>query len=185
MSKYTDKDMIEGCVRNERFFQELLYRQHFRTMMGICLRYTKDRDVAMQIVNDGFLKVYKKIDTFSHKGSFEGWIKRIIYHSVSDYFRSSKSNHSLRFLLLEDRDEPTTSNALDNLYFEDIMNMVDLLPPATQQVFVLYAIEGYKHHEIASRLGISEGTSKWHLSAARKQLRKLIEKHRKARVNAS
>ena len=88
-------------------------------------------------------------------------------------------------MLLEDRDEPTTVTALDNLYFEDIMNMVDLLPPATQQVFVLYAIEGYKHHEIASRLGISEGTSKWHLSAARKQLRQLIEKHRKARANAS
>ncbi|MEM0993579.1 MAG: RNA polymerase sigma factor [Bacteroidota bacterium] len=182
MRDYTEKEIIAGCIRNERSFQELLYRQHFAVMMGICMRYTKDRDVAMQIVNNGFLKVFKKIDTFSFKGSFEGWIKRIIYHSVSDYFRSS--SNKLHFLMLEDRDKPISGEALEQLYFEDIMNMVEMLPPATKQVFVLYAIEGYKHHEIATKLGISEGTSKWHLSAARKTLRQLIEQH-KLKSNAS
>ncbi|MEM9884434.1 MAG: RNA polymerase sigma factor [Bacteroidota bacterium] len=182
MGDYTEKEVIAGCIRNERSFQELLYRQHFATMMGICMRYTKDRDVAMQIVNNGFLKVFKKVDTFSFKGSFEGWIKRIIYHSVSDYFRTSSKK--LHFLILEDRDEPIRAEALENLYFEDIMKMVELLPPATKQVFVLYAIEGYKHQEIATKVGISEGTSKWHLSAARKALKQLIEQH-KSRSNAS
>jgi len=183
MSNYTEKEIIQGCVRNERFFQELLYRRHFATMMGIGMRYTKDRDIAMQIVNNGFLKVFKKIDTFSYKGSFEGWLKRIIYHSVSDYFKGS-SKH-LRFLMLEERDDTVNSEALGNLYYEDLMNMVDLLPPATKEVFVLYAIEGFNHREIGEKLGISDGTSKWHLSAARKQLRKSIEKNNKLKSNAS
>jgi len=181
--KYTEKEIIEGCIRNERSFQELLYRKHFATMMAICLRYTKDRDIAMQIVNNGFLKVFKKLDTFSFKGSFEGWVKRIIYHSVSDYFRNSSNR--LHFLMLDDRDKPISDEALGNLYLEDIMKMVELLPPATKQVFVLYAIEGYNHREIAERVGISDGTSKWHLSAARKELKQLIERHNKVKLNAS
>lgn len=185
MREYTEKEIIEGCISNDRSFQEMLYRQHFSTMLRLCRRHTKDEDVAMQIVNNGFLKVFKKIDTFAHKGSFEGWIKRIIYHSISDYFRSKNSNKRMRFLMLEDRDEPIAEKALTNLYFEDIMKMVELLSPTTQKVFVLHAIEGYKHQEIAAQLNISEGTSKWHLSTARKELKRLIEQYHKTKINAS
>lgn len=170
--KYTDEELVAGCLRNDRQIQEQLYRQYFGSMIAMCLRHTSDREVAMTIVNNGFLRVFKKIDKYSFKGSFEGWIRRIVYHSVSDYFRN-KSN-TLRFLEIEDRDKPMNSKALDNLYLDDLMGMVDDLPPATKEVFRLYAIEGYTHVEIAKKINISEGTSKWHLSAARKKLKTMI-----------
>jgi RNA polymerase sigma-70 factor (ECF subfamily) len=170
--KYTDQELVAGCMQNNRQIQEQLYRKYFGSMIAMCLRHTTNREVAMTIVNNGFLRVFKKIDKYSFKGSLEGWIRRIVYHSVSDYFRN-KSN-TLRFLEIEDRDKPMNSNALDNLYLDDLMAMVDDLPPATKEVFRLYAIEGYTHVEIAKKIEISEGTSKWHLSAARKKLKMMI-----------
>jgi len=128
----------------------------------------------MQIVNNGFLRAYKKIDSFSFKGSLEGWIRKIVYHSLSDYYK--KHSKYLQFLVLEEREEAIPDTALSNMYAEDILGMVDELPPATKKVFQLYAIEGYAHKEIAVKLGISEGTSKWHLSTARKTLKRLINK---------
>ena len=167
---------MEGCLRNDRQIQEQLYRTYFGSMIAMCMRHTSDREEAMTIVNNGFLRVFKKIDKYSFQGSFEGWIRRIVYHSVSDYFRNT--SNTLRFLEIDDRDKPMNSNALDNLYLEDLMYMVDDLPPATKEVFRLYAIEGYTHVEIAKLLEISEGTSKWHLSEARKKLKILIEKQK-------
>lgn len=168
----TEKELVEGCVRNDRQCQEILYRKYFPTMLRMCMRYTDDRDKALEIVNNGFLRVFKKLHTFSFKGSLEGWIRRLVYHSVSDYFRSNKQK--IRFLDLEDRDDAVEQTALDKLYVEDILKLVDLLPPATQQVFRMYAIEGYTHVDISKELGISTGTSKWHLSSARKKLKELI-----------
>lgn len=172
---YSEQDLVAGCVRNERRFQELLYRQYFPKMMGMCMRYTKDRDIAMQIVNNGFLRVFKKIDQFSFKGSLEGWIRRLVYHSVSDYFK--KHSKYARFLILEERDDSIRQTALDDLYFQDVLRLVDMLPAATKEVFRLFAIEGYSHKEIAKQQGISVGTSKWHLSAARKRLKELLEQN--------
>ena len=171
---YSDQELVQGCAKNDRQFQELLYRKYFSSMMYMCLRYTEDRDIAMQIVNNGFLRAYKKIDSFSFKGSLEGWIRKIVYHSLSDYYK--KHSKYLQFLVLEEREEAIPDTALSNMYAEDILGMVDELPPATKKVFQLYAIEGYAHKEIAVKLGISEGTSKWHLSTARKTLKRLINK---------
>lgn len=183
MRNYTEEEMVKGCARNERFFQELLYRRFFASMMQLCLRYANDRSIAMEILNDGFLKVFKKIHTFQFKGSLEGWIRRIVFNTLSDYYK--KHNKKLRFLDLEDRDEPIPERALSNLYFEDIMALVEQLPDATKRVFVLYAIEGWNHREIAQQLAISQGTSKWHLSAARKKLKALIEQQNKVQLYAS
>ena len=177
--KYTDEELVEGCLRNDRQIQEQLYRKYFGSMIAMCMRHTSDREVAMTIVNNGFLRVFKKIDKYSFQGSFEGWIRRIVYHSVSDYFRSN--SNTLRFLEIEDRHKPMDSKALDNLYLADLLAMVDDLPPATKEVFRLYAIEGYTHVEIAKKINISEGTSKWHLSAARKKLKTMIDKQKESR----
>lgn len=171
--QYSEKELVEGCVNNNRFHQEMLYRQYFPTMMRMCLRYTDDRDIAMEIVNTGFLRVFQKIHTFAFTGSLEGWIRRLIFHSLSDYFKKSKN--SIHFLDIEDRDAPIRANAISNLYFEDIIKLVDMLPDATREVFYLYAIEGYNHAEIGERMKMSEGTSKWHLSVARKKLKDLIQ----------
>ncbi len=172
---YSEKELVEGCVTNNRRAQEILYKQYFAKMMGMCMRYTSDRDKAMLIVNNGFLKVFKKLDTFSFKGSLEGWIRKIVYHSLSEYFK--KESKYLHFLVFEEKDTSTTQTAaLSNLYMEDILEMVTQLPPATQQVFNLYAIEGFTHVEIAKNLDISVGTSKWHLSNARQKLKEILRK---------
>ncbi|MDF1865322.1 MAG: RNA polymerase sigma factor [Saprospiraceae bacterium] len=172
--KYTDEELVNGCVSNDRFFQEKLYRKYFASMMSMCMRYTRDKEVAMIIINNGFLRVYKKIELYSYKGSLEGWIRRLVFHSLSDYFK--KESRQIRFLELENRDAPINGEGLQNMYMEDLMKMVDLLPPATKKVFTLYAIEGYTHVEISKNIGISEGTSKWHLATARKKLKQLIAK---------
>lgn len=166
---------MDGCVRNDRYCQELLYRRFFPAMMRMCMRYANDQDTAMEIVNLGFLRVFKKINTYSFKGSLEGWIRKLVFHSLSDYYK--QRSRSIHFLDIEDRDAPTAESALQNLYLEDILNLVELLPAATREVFYLYAIEGYSHPEIAERVNISVGTSKWHLSAARKRLKQLLHKH--------
>ena len=166
--------MVAGCVANDRLWQERLYRRFFPTMMDMCLRRTNDREMAMTIVNNGFLRVFKKIDLYSFKGSLEGWIRRLVWHSLADHFRGQPK--SVHFLVFEERDEIDNTSPAQRLYFEDLVKMVQLLPNATQEVFRLYAIEGFSHKEIGQRLGISDGTSKWHLSAARKKLKELIYK---------
>jgi len=129
----------------------------------------------MLIVNDGFLKVFQKISSYEGKGSFEGWIRRICFRCLSDHFRKEKSY--LQFLVFEEFDKKEDSNGLNDLYYEELLKMVEELPSATAKVFRLYAIEGFKHREIADMLDISEGTSKWHLSEARKKMQKLVRSH--------
>ena len=173
--QYSDRDLVEGCLGNDRFSQEMLYRKYFPAMMRMIQRYTQDREAAMDILNTGFLRVFKKLDTFAFSGSLEGWIRRLIFHSLSDYFK--KHSRQVYFLELEDRDAPLKEGALSKLYFEDILKLVEMLPDATREVFYLYAIEGYTHVEIAKKANISVGTSKWHLSNARKKLKQLIRTH--------
>jgi RNA polymerase sigma-70 factor (ECF subfamily) len=166
-------NIIEGCVNNDRKCQELLYRQFFDTMFGMCIRYTRDEDLAMQIVNDGFLRVFKKIDQFRFEGSLEGWIRRLVFHALSDHYR--KVNRECKFIDIEKAARVgQREQILSNLYLQDVYKLISNLPDATRAVFELYALEGYKHAEIGDQLGISEGTSKWHLSNARKLLKEMI-----------
>ena len=173
MPHYTDAALIEGCLAGKRQWQERLYRRYFPTMLSMVRRYTQDDDTIIAILNDGFLKVYQKLHTYRGTGSFEGWIRRLVYHALSDHFR--KENKYLRFLVMEERDAPLRTHALDRLYTTDLLHLINELPPATREVFHQYAIEGYNHREIGERLGISAGTSKWHLSEARTFLRARIE----------
>ncbi len=169
---YTDQELVEGCARNDRRAQEALYRRFFPEMLRMCRRYTRDENTAIEILNNGFLRVYKKIHTFAFKGSLEGWVRRLVYHSMADYFRDNA--RYLNFLVFEDRDEAVPERGHEVFYEEDILKAVRTLPPVSQEVFRLYAIEGYSHAEIAESLEISEGTSKWHLSTARQKLRDLL-----------
>ncbi|MEM7103805.1 MAG: sigma-70 family RNA polymerase sigma factor [Bacteroidota bacterium] len=171
--EYTEEEIIKGCVRNDRFFQEVLYRKYFAKMMHLCFRYTSDRDKAMEIVNNGFLRVFQKIDKYSFKGSFEGWVRKLVFHSISDYFR--KESKYAETIIFESYEKVDNHSILNQMYVEDIMRLVRSLPPATQKVFELYAIEGYTHVEIGKELGISSGTSKWHLAEARKKLKIMLK----------
>lgn len=175
MRTESTQNIIQGCIDNNRKYQEILYKQYFSKMMSMCYRYTSDEDRAISIVNDGFLKVFKKIETYSGKGSFEGWIRRIVFHCLSDHFRKEKSY--LKFLIFEDHDRATQETNADDLYYEDLIKIVETLPTKTQTVFKLFAIEGYSHKEIAQQIGVTEGTSKWHLSEARRLLKIKLSRH--------
>jgi RNA polymerase sigma factor (sigma-70 family) len=171
--QYNDQELVHGCTLNDRRAQEALYRRFYPEMMRMCMRYTRDEECAMEIINNGFLRVYKKIHTFAFKGSLEGWVRRLVYHSVADYFR--ENSKYMHFLVFEDHDEAVADTSNDQFYEEDILQVVRTLPPVSQEVFRLYAIDGYSHAEIADRLQMSEGTSKWHLSTARAKLREKLE----------
>ena len=171
--RYTEQEVVDGCAANDRRAQEVLYRRFFPDMLRMCQRYTRDTDTAIEIVNAGFLRVFQKIHTFAFRGSLEGWVRRLVYHSMADHFRTN--SRYLHFLVLEERDEAVAENSTDSFYEEDILKAVRTLPPMSQEVFRLYAIEGYTHAEISVTLQMSEGTSKWHLSTARQKLRDLLQ----------
>lgn len=160
-------------MRNDRRMQEAFYRRYSPEMLRMCLRYTRDEDTAIEIVNNGFLRVFKKLHTYAFKGSLEGWVRRLVYHSMADYFRNNA--RYLHFMVLDERDEVVPERGHEIFYEADILKAVGMLPPVSQQVFRLYAIEGYSHAEIAENLNMSEGTSKWHLSTARQKLREMLE----------
>lgn len=172
----SDWDAIrKGCADNKRAAQEKLYRHFFPIMERMVLKYTQDEDQIIDILNNGFLKVFKKIDQFENKGSFEGWIRRIVYHSVSDYFR--KSSKDLKFLIYEEKfkKEPSEFSG-HKLYYQDLMQLVNKLPEKHMQVFHLFSIEGYGHKEIAYQLSMKESTCRWYLAEARKILQKEYSK---------
>jgi len=175
------KAVIKGCCNNDRASQEKLYKHFFPAMMRMCLRYTQDRENAMLIVNDGFLKVFKKINQFEHKGSLEGWIRRIVYHAISDYFK--KESRQIKFLEFENYDKKIEPQAIGELYEQDLLSLLDQIPKTSAEVFVLYAIKGFAHKEIAEQKSISVGTSKWHLSEARKRLQLLITEQENYKIN--
>jgi DNA-directed RNA polymerase specialized sigma24 family protein len=96
---YTDEELIAGCLQNDRHFQEVFYKRFFPTMMRMCRRYTQDPDEAMTIINNGFLRVFKKLDTYSFKGSLEGWVRRLVFHSLSDFYRKGGESQTIRAFL--------------------------------------------------------------------------------------
>lgn len=166
--------IIEGCKANDRHSQEVLYRTYFPSMAQMCHRFTQDQDRIVDIVNNGFLRAFQKIHLYEHKGSFEGWLRRLVFHAISDYFK--KENRYLKFLVLEEKDDALREDVVHSLYYEDLMKLIEELPFMSKQVFIMFAIEGHSHEDIANQLGIQEGTSKWHLSNARKLLKDRIHK---------
>jgi RNA polymerase sigma factor (sigma-70 family) len=172
--QYTERELVDGCIGNDRRAQEAFYRRFFPEMMRMCRRYTRDEELAIEIVNNGLLRVFKKIHTFAFKGSLEGWVRRLVYHSMADHYRNNA--RYLHFLVLEEHDRPVQESSHEVFYEEDILKAVRTLPEVSQEVFRLYAIEGYSHAEIGELLNMSEGTSKWHLSTARQKLRDILQK---------
>ena len=147
------------------------------------MKYTKDEDKALLILNDGFLKVFQKIGTFRSEGSLEGWIRRLIYHTLADFYK--KENSYIRFIQFElPPEKPSQAAPADPLEFQDLISLLDRIPERSSAVFRLFAIEGYSHEEIGEMMNISTGTSKWHLSHARERLRSLIINENHARTTS-
>ncbi len=173
---YTEEEIISGCVQNRRKFQEILYRQYFDRMYTMCMKHTRHSERSMEIVNSGFLKVFMQIGSFNGQGKLYSWIRTIVYRTMADWYRENKQY--MRFISLDEPGELHDSGyntPADNMNEHDITVLLNGLPERLCEVFRLYALEGYSHREIGHRLGISEGTSKWHLSEARKRLKTMLE----------
>lgn len=168
------EELINGCVRNERTAQEKLYRLFYPRMMGVVRRYIDHYEQAEEVLNNGFLRAFQKIDQYTFQGSFEGWLRKIVFHAVSDYVKQNV-RYNEKILLIE-KDQFVHKDHADKLYYDQLLELVQSLPDATRSVFNMYVMEGFSHKEIGKMLGISEGTSKWHLSEGRRMLKEKIEK---------
>jgi len=169
------QDLLEGSLANRRKAQEGLFRHFYGFAMTVALRYSRDEMDAADIVSHAFVRIFKNIQTYDKsKGSLHAWIKRIVVNEGLDHIKSrTRFSENVE---LETVPEPeVSSHIIEQMGAEEIMELVKKLPPATHAVFVLYAVEGYNHREIAERLNISEGTSKWHLSEARKTLQQQLQ----------
>lgn len=174
-----DEELLEACLRKQAKAQKLLYERYSGTMMGICLRYVDSYEEAQDVLQEGFIKVFIKLKSFSGKGSFEGWIKKIMVNTALDYLRSIKTE---RFNVdIEEVAYKLSKNAeiLENLHANSLIKLIKSLPIGYRTVFNMYAIEGYTHKEIGLELGISENTSKSQFSRAKVILQKKLEKFNK------
>ena len=178
-----ESDLIVGCLAGNRRMQEELYRRFSTRMYAVCQRYAGNAEEAEDILQEGFIKVFKKLDSFRSEGSFEGWVRRIFVNTAIEHFRRK------RYLMpVTEKEENTIEgkylSVLDDLAARDIMALVQELSPGYRTVFNMYVVEGYTHKEIADMLGISEGTSKSQLSRAKvilqDMVKQFIDQHRGA-----
>jgi RNA polymerase sigma factor (sigma-70 family) len=174
--RYNIDELVKRCRAGERKSQEMLYKQFASKMLGVCLRYATDRMEAEDMLQNGFIRVFEKINDFRGEGSFEGWMRRIMVNcSIEHYRRNSKM---MQLVDLEEASAEVSGNPLATAKLEakDLILLIQRLSPGYRIVFNLYAIEGYSHKEIAAIVGITEGASKSQLSRARSILREQVLK---------
>jgi RNA polymerase sigma factor (sigma-70 family) len=171
-----EKQLIAGCKAGKPQAQKELFELYASAMMSVCIRYVTDRDTAQDVLQDGFIKLYTKIDTYSGSGSFAGWVRRIFVTTSLEYLRQNDAlKQSASIEEYSDSIVTNDENILDKLSADDLMDCIANLPDGYRTVFNLYAIEGYSHTEIAEMLEINESTSMSQLMRARKMLQKNVQ----------
>lgn len=168
----TDEELVKGCAKEVRKFQALLYEKFNRKMFAVCYRYAKDRDQALDMLQEGFIKVYNHIGNFNHTGSLEGWIRRIMVNTSINHLRKDKNHADVEDYANYIPSKRT--NALDKLTADDIFKLIKKLPTGYRTVFNMFAVEGYSHKEIADSLGIKESTSRTQYLKAKKSLQQML-----------
>jgi RNA polymerase sigma factor (sigma-70 family) len=166
------KGLIKGCLARDRVSQRKIYELYGSSMMSLCLRYCQNREEAEEVLQDGFLKVFKNIGQFEFRGSFEGWLRRIMINSALQRYRNKWSDSKHVSLTDQDHFLSADTDLNDRLSEKELIELIQTLPPACRMVFNLYVFDGLKHREIAELLHVTEGTSKSNLSDARKILKK-------------
>lgn len=172
----SDRDLIQGCIDGNRRMQEELYKRFAPKMYAVCLRYAGKAEEAEDILQDGFIKIFRKLSGFRSEGSFEGWIRRIFVNTAIEHFRRKNYLQPITEQE-EDHIDGKYLSVLDSLAEKDIISLIQDLSPGYRTVFNMYVIEGYTHKEIGDSLGISEGTSKSQLSRAKGILQDMVKKH--------
>jgi len=177
----TEQEIIQGCRQKNRKAQQALYDKYSPKMFGICKRYVKNYEDAEDVMVDALFKAMTKIDMFGEKGSFEGWIRRIV---VNEALMHIRKNHNFKLTVeLTNIDIKTEVTIENELAAQDILHLLTKLPTGYRTVFNLYVVEGFKHREIAEQLGISINTSKSQLILAKKKLQALVKEHKISRYD--
>ena len=174
MDDSTIQELINGCKKKDRKSQKGLYQFFYSYSMKMCIRYAKDKDEALELVNDGFMRVFMNIDRYDHDRPFKPWLSTIMINTSIDHYRKQIKKIAMEELNarhdLEDKE-----SILSRIHYEDLIKLVQKLSVAYRTVFNLFAIDGYTHEEIASMLSITVGTSKSNLFKAREQLKKMLK----------
>ena len=180
---------IRGCALNDRESQKKIYNSFYGYALAICDRYTNNQDDALEILNDGYLKIFKEIHRYQPSyadviGSFKGWLRKIMVYTAIDHFRKQRKHEMVGELDTAIIHLPAeTADACDKISYDEIIRFIQHLSPAYRTVLNLFIVEGFSHEDIAEQLGISVGTSKSNLSKARKQLQKILFDQNKIQMN--
>ena len=170
-----EKAIVEGCLRGEPRAQKILFERYYGKMLAVCQRYSRNRDEAKDILQDGFVKVFQKLEQFSFNSPFEAWVRRIMVNTSIDFYRKSATEPYLNDIdvagdVLEQQD------VISDMSYAELLECLQQLPAGYKIVFNMYVIEGFSHKEIAEALHVTEGTSKSQLAKARGYLQKMITK---------
>ncbi len=176
------KTVINGCRQGNRLAQKQLYKVLYSYAMGLCMRYAQNTEEAEEMLNNGFFKVFKKIDQYDVNLPFKPWFKVVMVHTAIDYQKAKKVFYTeeiseVQLDLVNDHGIET------QMAYEELILVIQKLSPAYRIVFNMHEIEGYKHHEIAEQLNISTGTSKSNLAKAKKKLRTLLQEKQLTKLN--
>ncbi|HEX8460752.1 MAG TPA: sigma-70 family RNA polymerase sigma factor [Segetibacter sp.] len=166
--------LIERCLNGDRKYQKALYELYAPKLFTICLRYTKNQMDAEDVLQEGFVKVFKHLSKFTGEGSFDGWVRRIFVNTAIEHLRRKKMQ-TMDCEIFENSINDKEPSALENLYKKDLIKTTGNLSKGYQTVFNLYAIEGFSHQQIAAKLGITESTSKSQFSRAKAILRTMVK----------
>lgn len=167
------QQIIQGCCKRDRSMQNELYRLFYGYGMSICIRYVENEPEAISVLNDGFLRVFRHIKKYDVTQPFKPWFRRIVINAAIDYVKSQKK-FKMEMSMEEAKNMPTREDILSRINYQELMAMVQSLSAAYRTVFNMYVIDGFKHEEIASILGISVSTSKSNLARARAKLQELL-----------
>jgi len=176
---HIDQEQIDACLRGDEKALYDLYHLTYGSLHAVCKRYLNDQDEISLLLNSGFLKIVKGLSSYQDKVPFEAWIKRIMINTVIDHHRKHKKyKETIQYpeTMVESKQSMDFNEAEKLFDAEQLMSLIHQLPPMTGKVFNLYAIDGYSHKEIGDLLKITAGTSKWHLSTARKKLQEMIQR---------
>lgn len=169
-----DQELIKGCIKGNRRYQELLYLKYCRKMMGVCCRYTNIKEEAEDLLQDAFIRIFSRLHQFRFEGSLEGWIRKVVLSTIFDHLR--KKTFLVALTDEMNIEEPGEDDEfISKVECEELVTAIRQLSPGYRAVFNMYAVEGYTHREIGELLGISTGTSKSQYSAARRTLQKRLK----------
>lgn len=174
--KLSLEEILDGCLKNRGSAQKALYEQFYGFAKSVAMRYASGSDEVEEMMNDGFLKIFSKLELYDRNQSFEAWFKTVMVRTSIDYYRKNHSRvamvdiDDIHYLSYDD-------HLLERLSAEEILDLMQHLPPAYKTVFSLYIVDGYSHAEIGKMLGINEGTSRSNLSKARVKMQELIKKY--------